>query len=114
MILEDIRLSTENALTRTFPPGSEMPPLILAVPPSHVNADFSIPWAMSAAKKFKKPPKELAEEIIRILKTDPLVACAGFTAPGFVNIRLSDQALIQNLAAVNSGPGFAKLSPAPD
>lgn len=65
------------------------------VPPTHIKADISIAWPISAAKILKKPPFAIAEELCSGLKGD--FVCE-VIKPGFVNINLKDKFLLKEAA----------------
>jgi arginyl-tRNA synthetase len=51
--------------------------------------DYATPVAMSLAKTLRKPPRAIAEEIIRVLEYDrDLIAEVSIDGPGFINFRL--------------------------
>ncbi len=74
------------------PYGFEDIPVILESPKDKSHGDFSTPVAMHLAKKLKRPPMALAEEILQSLKTSgSLVAEKKAAAPGFINFKLNPQ-----------------------
>ncbi|HAH07471.1 MAG TPA: arginine--tRNA ligase [Elusimicrobia bacterium] len=84
--------------------------LINPVPP-HVPADLSLPYPMQAAKALKRKPLEVATELAARLKDlrspevdFPLLESAEPAPPGFINLRLSEQALVWNLAMALGRP----------
>ena len=59
-------------------------------PKDKSHGDFASPLAMLLAKKLKKPPLSLAQELIKNLKLDPaIVLKVEAVPPGFINIRLN-------------------------
>ena len=56
-------------------------------------ADFQCNGAMGAAKSAGKNPREIAGEIASALKDHPMVLSAEVAGPGFINIRVSDEAM---------------------
>jgi arginyl-tRNA synthetase len=58
--------------------------------PSH--GDFATNVALANAKVFRRNPREVAENLVGALDA-PFVREAGVAGPGFVNFRLSEQAL---------------------
>jgi arginyl-tRNA synthetase len=56
-------------------------------------ADFQCNGAMAAAKKLGKNPREIAGAVVDALKASALVANAEVAGPGFINVRLSAEAL---------------------
>jgi arginyl-tRNA synthetase len=62
------------------------------------HGDFSCPVAMLLAKKLKKQPLLIAQEILQNLKFDPLlVSQVEVAPPGFINLKLNPQVFYQIL-----------------
>lgn len=53
--------------------------------------------AMPAAKQYKKPPLEIAREVADILRGDGAFCLVEAAAPGFINLTLSDEFIIEKL-----------------
>ena len=65
-------------------------------------AQFQCNGALAAAKAAKAYPRSIAEKIAARLKTSPLFADVAIAGPGFINLKLKDEALqarLQTLAA---------------
>ncbi|MGH1558413.1 arginine--tRNA ligase [Caulobacter segnis] len=56
-------------------------------------ADFQWNGARGAAKSAKRNPREIASQVVEILKADPRLASAEIAGAGFINLRVSDEAL---------------------
>ena len=65
-------------------------------------ADFQCNGAMGAAKSAGKNPREIASEIAATLKDHPMVLSAEVAGPGFINIRVSDEAMSARAAGILS------------
>lgn len=77
-------------------------------------ADFQCNGAMAAAKAAKKNPREIATAIVEALKVSPMVASAEVAGPGFINVRLSADALAaraETIAADKRAGGIAIETP---
>jgi arginyl-tRNA synthetase len=74
-------------------------------------ADFQCNGAMAAAKKLGKNPREIATAVVEALKASPLVAATDVAGPGFINVKLSAQALSQRAEQIAADPrsGAAKV-----
>ncbi len=57
--------------------------------------DYQFNGAMSLAKEYHKSPLVIAEDIVSILKEDRLFKDVSIAGPGFINMSLSDEALIE-------------------
>ena len=68
-------------------------PLLLESPKDKVRGDYATPVAMALAKKLKKAPLPIAQEITGRLSLDPtLVSKVEAVAPGFINLKLTAEA----------------------
>jgi arginyl-tRNA synthetase len=56
-------------------------------------ADFQCNGALAAAKSAKRNPREIAVQVVDILKTDPRLASVEIAGVGFINMRVSSDAL---------------------
>ena len=63
-------------------------------------ADFQCNGAMGAAKSAGKNPREVAGDVAATLKAYPFVLSAEVAGPGFINIRVSDEALAERATNV--------------
>jgi arginyl-tRNA synthetase len=55
-------------------------------------ADFQCNGALAAAKAARRNPREIAAAIAQRLQCDPAIASVEIAGPGFINLRVSDQA----------------------
>jgi arginyl-tRNA synthetase len=95
---------TEQAVKEKFFPQEEIPAFDLEVPSDKENGDFSTNIALKSAKALRKSPLQIAKEfcpvIEQALKTSELSDCIGTiqsAGPGFINFRLSRQAVYRVL-----------------
>ncbi|OGS14110.1 MAG: arginine--tRNA ligase [Elusimicrobia bacterium RIFOXYA2_FULL_58_8] len=77
----------------------------LAAPPAHIDCDASIAWPISAARLLKKSPLKIAEELASALAAD---CAAQAVAPGFVNIKFSNEFLFGALKDLEKPGCFAQ------
>jgi len=89
---QDITLKLANA---EYFKGQELPPVEFSVAPAHTQADISLNWAMAAAKKLHKNPMEIAKEACTVLNEMTAITQAQALPPGFINLTLSDDFIIQ-------------------
>ena len=82
--------------------GVDAKEVILQHPADPEHGDYSTNVALVSAKKLKKQPVALAEEIKDALPQDDLIAKVTVEKPGFINFFLSDKALLKELQRVNS------------
>jgi arginyl-tRNA synthetase len=76
-------------------------------------ADFQGNGALAAAKAAKANPREIAARVAARLEGDPRLAGVEVAGPGFINLRVSQQALSQraNQIAADDRSGAAAVSP---
>ncbi len=67
--------------------------ITLESPKDKTHGDYATPIAMALAKKLKKAPLSIAQDMVKNLSLDPsLVSGAEVAAPGFINLRLAPKA----------------------
>ncbi|GHB05476.1 arginine--tRNA ligase [Streptomyces termitum] len=63
------------------------------------RADFQANGILALAKRFKGNPRELAAKVVDALPADDVLAEIEVSGPGFLNITVSDAAIVRTLAA---------------
>ncbi len=71
----------------------------LDVPKNRDFGDFATNAAMVGAKLAGKNPRELANEYVPLLKELDFVSDVSVAGPGFINIRIRDEFILQNATA---------------
>src|ERR671914_2366327 len=80
--------------------------------PSH--GDFATNVALANARVFKRNPREVAERLVEELDA-PFVREAEVAGPGFVNFRLSPEAVWEEIGTVlREGRGYGSRDPSGD
>jgi len=78
-------------------------------PRDPAHGDLSTNAAMVLAKPAGTNPRSLAEAIVARLAADPHVTSAEIAGPGFINLRLAPQVLLDELAAIAAlGTGYGR------
>jgi arginyl-tRNA synthetase len=67
-------------------------------------ADFQCNGALAAAKSAKRNPREIAVQVVDILKTDPRLASVEIAGVGFINMRVSSDALSTRANEIAADP----------
>jgi arginyl-tRNA synthetase len=81
--------------------STELPPLLLEPPKQREFGDLATNVAMLWAQKAKKPPRVIAEMILKNLEDpDGLLARKEIAGPGFLNFTFSSQFYYQRLRAL--------------
>ena len=102
-ILSEIRQRFEQVLTKLVPDGNA--PLELIQPSQNVAfGDYQANVAMPLGKKLGKPPREIADQIVVALDIGDLSEPPEIAGPGFINLRMRNQWLEQQLEAARRDP----------
>ena len=80
--------------------GVEIGDIALEHPENMEHGDYSSNVAMIVAKKIKKNPLELAQQIVEKIGEAEEIEKVEAVAPGFINFTLSKQFLISELAKI--------------
>ncbi len=73
------------------------------------HGDLATNVAMTLTKKLGKPPRAIAEALVKGLEGDDVVKSAEIAGPGFVNLRVHPRALHEELRAIlRAGPGYGR------
>lgn len=72
----------------------------LEVPREEKFGDISTPAAMSLSKILRKPPRIIAEEIIKALEERDIFEAIEIAGPGFINFKFSEKYLCSELKAL--------------
>jgi arginyl-tRNA synthetase len=96
--MEKIRTILSEALSNI---GIEAVDVAVEIPNDKKNGDFSSNAAMTSAKKAGKAPRRIAEEILRIIKTEgTYIEKITVAGPGFINFYISDDYLYDGLKRI--------------
>ena len=77
--------------------GYNLETLNLMVSSRKELGDYQINDAMQLAKKHGKNPREIAEDLVKILKKDKRLTNINIAGPGFINLSLSDEFIYQSV-----------------
>ncbi|MEO6420227.1 MAG: arginine--tRNA ligase [Polyangiaceae bacterium] len=105
-----LRLATEGAL------GDEGPKVVAEAtawtverPKRPEHGDLATNAAMVLTKRARKPPRAIAEALVKALAGDPVVSSAELAGPGFVNLRVHPSALHAELESIlRAGSAFGR------
>ncbi|HJV42445.1 arginine--tRNA ligase [Caulobacter sp.] len=92
--MNDLKRSLSEAAAAAFQ-AAGLPPEFGRVTASDRPdlADFQCNGALAAAKSAKRNPREIAAQVVEILKADPRLASVEIAGAGFINLRVADAAL---------------------
>ncbi len=76
----------------------ELPTIVIEQPPKVEFGEYALPLSFELAKKLRKPPRKIAEEIVANI--GPLAGFAKFevAGAGYINARLDRRAVAKQLA----------------
>ena len=94
-------LEAEGAL----PAGSPRQNVTVEPPRDPSHGDLATNAAMVLAKQARTNPRDLAGKIVEKLSADPAVTSAEIAGPGFINLRLSPAAWLDELRAIATQAG---------
>ena len=105
VISESIRDVLANRLELS---GANLAAVTIEVPKNREFGDFSTNAAMLLARPMGQPPRKIADIILPKIAALPMVADASIAGPGFINIRLKDEFIIDSAFAVRKPPRAAR------
>ncbi|MCQ2562317.1 MAG: arginine--tRNA ligase, partial [Alphaproteobacteria bacterium] len=71
----------------------------LETPKNREFGDFSTNVAMITAKQQKRAPRDIATDIIEQIKDIDFIESATIAGPGFINIKIKDDFILENARA---------------
>ncbi len=93
-------------------PAGELAAFAIELPEALEHGHLAANWPLVLAKNLKRPPRELASDLISALPADPWFARVEAAGPGFLNAFLSAEAARAAVLAVEAaGEEFAKAAP---
>ena len=106
---ERLARAVRDAVQRTY--GLELNGIHVERPNDPSHGDFATNVALVNAKILRRNPREVAENLVGALDV-PFVREAEVAGPGFVNFRLSPEALWDEMAALlDAGDRYGRLPP---
>ncbi|GLF97410.1 arginine--tRNA ligase [Streptomyces yaizuensis] len=94
-LASDVQQRLANALTAALPDAGSADPLLRRSD----RADFQANGILALAKKLKGNPRELATRVVDAIGANDVLKEIEVSGPGFLNITLTDRAIISTLAA---------------
>ena len=104
-----LRQHIRTALTRAFGlTESDIPAIVLEVPPRRSLGDLAVPVAFELARRLRKAPRVIAQELASALGTPPGAARVEAAPNGYLNVYLARE----QFANAWLKPADAAVSPA--
>ena len=109
-IIKNITKELENIVKQA---GYEVENLVLQPSGRKDLGQYQLNDAMPLAKKYGKNPRMIAEDIVKILEQDKRFTNVNIAGPGFINITLTDEYLVEllNKISVNIEENIDKEEP---
>jgi len=102
---EDLRARVIDAISRTYGLSpSDMPQVPVAIPPNRGLGDLAVTVAFELARRLRKAPKVIGQEIAAALGTIPGVARIECAANGYLNVYLERPAYLADRLSNRIGP----------
>src|SRR5215210_2726871 len=109
---ERLASAVRDAVQKTY--GLELDGIHVERPNDPTHGDFATNVALVNARVFRRNPREVAENLVGALDI-PFVQEAEVAGPGFINFRLSPEALWDELGALlREGDLYGKRAPSGD
>ncbi|MFD8146277.1 arginine--tRNA ligase [Streptomyces sp. NPDC059708] len=94
-LASSVEQRVSHALASALPEAGAADPLLRRSD----RADFQANGILALAKKAKANPRELATTVVEAIPTGDLIKEIEVSGPGFLNITVSDEAIVRTLAA---------------
>jgi len=102
---EDLRARVIDAISRTYGlPPSELPQVPVAIPPNRGLGDLSVTVAFELARRLRKAPKVIGQEIAASLGAIPGVARIECAANGYLNVYFERPSYLADRLSNRVGP----------
>src|SRR5580698_3822160 len=92
-----IQVRIQSLLAEKY--GVELTNLVIELPPKIEFGEMALPVAFELAKRLKKAPRAIAQELQSALAELPGVASVEIAGAGYLNLKLDRAATVQRIAA---------------
>jgi arginyl-tRNA synthetase len=99
---QNIQREIEKLLAERY--GVELPNLAVELPPKIEFGEMALPVAFELAKRLKKAPRAIAQELQPALAAIAGVAVVDIAGAGYLNLKLDRAATVQRIAADEHAP----------
>ena len=100
LIVEKIQVAIEEARREGILHLDTLPPIAVEHPSNPQHGDFATSLPLRLARATRVNPMKIAEELVKLISPGEEVAEVQAAAPGFINFRLRDQWLVQQVEAI--------------
>src|SRR5262245_5703654 len=101
-ILSELQKRFQPALAALAPDPGQLPELLEMIRPSQIpkHGDYQVNCAMPLAKQLGQAPPEVAARIVERVEVADLCHEPEIKGPGFINLRLKDEWIAEQLEGV--------------
>src|SRR5688572_29264038 len=105
-----LRQRLQHALTQTFDiTEADQPSIVIETPPRRALGDLAVPLAFELARRLRKAPRAIAQELVSALGELPGVTRVEAAPNGYLNFYLDRRAFVlDRLANTDWGTGEAR------
>ncbi len=100
LIVEKIQVAIEEARREGILHLDTLPPIAVEHPSNPQHGDFATSLPLRLARATRVNPMKIAEELVKLISPGEEVAEVQAAAPGFINFRLRDEWLVQQVEAI--------------
>ena len=104
-IAELIRNALRSAQKHGDLPAYDVPPIEITRPKDLAHGDYTTSVAMQSARLARMAPIKIAQAIVKRLSETEYLGGVEVVPPGFINLRLSEPWLAQQVAAIEAAAG---------
>ncbi|MDO8446708.1 MAG: arginine--tRNA ligase [Deltaproteobacteria bacterium] len=110
-LIEIIRNAIVEAQAEGEIKTRDLPPLYLEASKNAEHGDFAVNIAMKMAQTEGKPPRKIAETIIKKITGHPIIDKAEIAGPGFINFFMSNDYWLKTLSEIEAlGESYGKCN----
>jgi len=106
---QELESSVLEAVRRLY--GLDLREIVVDQPPDISLGEYALPLSFELAKKLRKPPRKIAEEIVAALGTVPGFAKFEVAGAGYINARLDRQSAATELLKESAGRSSVHYHP---
>jgi arginyl-tRNA synthetase len=109
-----VRSRVTATLTRLYSlADADLPQLSLEIPPKRALGDLALPFAFELARRLRKPPRAIAQEVVGALGPIPGVARVDAAPNGYVNVYLDRPSFLRERLAPHAPAASPEPLPSP-
>jgi arginyl-tRNA synthetase len=109
LVAAAMRAALDRAAAEQGWEGTDAAPIDVEVPANPAHGDYATSVAMRLAKTLRRSPRDIAAALVKQVKAEPPIASVDIAGGGFVNVRLDDAWLRQQvIEIVKAGEDYGR------